>query len=466
MRDFEISEGKAKAHLSRRALLRGLGTVAVLPAVGSWSIPESQAAPVDSPAIAAAPPTFYVSTTGSDSADGLTPDTSWATIQKANSALPDDGSILLFRRGDTFYGELDLPFGCRVGAHGFGDRPILTMYKLLNRAAGWTEHSPGIWKIDLSLPDYHEGFTASNDANIGFLVVDGSVKPALKFAHNELSQPWDFCCDIEKHMLYVATPTNPTALAADIRAAPNGNAYGATGRVVYCNAGSNEVRDVHVTGTGGCGIGGTGPDVHIHDCLIDYVGGSELVGFSPRLRYGNGIENWINVKRWLIENNEIAQVYDVAWSPQGRAGPAGSWADLTFRNNHIHDCTQTFEFWSIGAATTAGFQRILVQGNLCERAGYSVFAAVRPDQNVRVHLLTYLWDTPADITIQDNVFNDSFGAYSFHARATSGLVTQNNTIRLQPGTKMEFQRSETVENFDAWQQATGREVGSTVMILP
>lgn len=439
----------------------------MLPAVSCWSIPEAQAAPADNPAIAAAPPTFYVSATGNDNSDGLTPDAPWATIQKANSALPDDGSTLLFHRGDTFFGELDLPFGCVVGAYGMGDRPILTMYKLLNRAEGWTEHSPGIWKIDLSLPDYHEGYTASNDANIGFLVVDGSVKPALKFTHSELSQTWDFYCDIPDHVLYVATPTNPTALAADIKAAPNGNAYGATGQVVRCNSGSNEVSDVHITGTGGGGIAGTGPDVHIHHCLIDYIGGSELLGLSTRLRYGNGVGNWVNTKRWLIEDNEITQVYDAAWSPQGPAGPNDSWEDLTVRNNYIHNCTQTFEFWSMGSALSGGFQRILVEGNRCEQAGYSVFADVRPDQDIRVHLLTYFWETPADITIQNNLFDGVYASYCCHAREPLvGFVTQNNIIRMRAGQKIQYKRPETAEEFDIWQLATGRETDSTMTVLP
>jgi len=428
-------------------------------------VAQGATAPADDRTAAEAP-TFYVSESGSDDADGLSPETAWATIQKLNAALPADGSTVLFRRGDTFYGELNLPFGCEVGAYGFGDRPTLTMFKLLNRSEGWAEDSESVWRIDLNSPGTHDGHTATNDANIGFLMVDGEVKPALKFALSELREPWDFYCDIANHMLYVAASADPTTLAGDIKAAPNGNQYGGTGRVIFCNAGSNEIHDVHVTGTGGCGIGGTGPDVHIHDCLIDYIGGSELLGQPWTLRYGNGIENWVNVKRWLIEDNEIAQVYDVAWSPQGRAGASGSWEDMTFRNNHVHDCTQSFEFWSMGTAAAGGFQRILVEGNHCERAGYSVFSDVRPDQDVRVHLLTYFWQTVADITIQNNIFDGSYGAYSYHAYEPVGYVTRNNMIRLRAGTKMEFKRAETVEEFVAWQQATGRETGSTVVIAP
>ena len=452
------------AVLSRRALLRRLGVVAVVPILEVGSTAQASADPPGDPYAVPSPPTFYVSAFGSDNADGLSPETAWATIQKANSSLPDDTSRLLFRRGDTFYGELAPPFGCEIGAYGVGKRPTLTMFKLLNRSESWNEDSAGVWAIDLSSPDTHDGYTATTDANIGFLMVDGEVKPALKFASSELSEPWDFYCDIPNRVLYVAAPANPTKLSADIKAAPNGNAYGATGRVIHCGMGSNEIHDVHVTGTGGCGIGGVAPDVHIHDCLIDYIGGSEL-GLGSQLRYGNGIENWVNVKRWTIENNEITQVYDAAWSPQGRAGPSGTWEDLTVRNNHIHHCTQSFEFWSMGAQSTEGFQRILIEGNRCERAGYSVFSDVRPDQDVRVHLLTYFWETPADIAVQNNIFSDSYGAYSYHARETAGLVTRDNTIMLKAETKMEFQRPQTVEEFASWQEATGREIGSTITVL-
>jgi hypothetical protein len=443
--------------VSRRALMQNAARAATLavavtvaPVLGRKAVATA----------AAPPPTFYVSSTGNDGADGVTPETAWASIQKANSALPPNSSTVLFRRGETFYGELVPPFGCEVGAYGPGSKPVLTMFKLLTRPDGWTEDSAGVWKIDLGSPSTHDGYTATANANIGYLVTDGTVQPALKGQLSDLSAPWDFYCDIGKNTLYVAASANPTTLAADIKAAPKGD----IGRVIYCKQGSNDIHDVHVTGTGGCGIGGIAPDVHIHDCLIDYIGGS-ILDSANNPRYGNGIENWVDVKRWLIEDNEIAEVYDVAWSPQGRAGADGSWEDMTVRNNYIHDCNQSFEFWSTGSNSAGGFKRILVEGNLCERAGYSVFSDVRPDQDTRVHLLTYHWDTPADITIQDNTFNDAHGAYSYHPWDPVGYVTRNNTIRLRPGQKMQFQYPDTVEEAAEWQALTGREVGSTFEVL-
>ncbi|MCV7073475.1 hypothetical protein MJO55_07240 [Mycolicibacterium rufum] len=414
-------------------------------------------------AVAAPMVTFYVANTGDDNADGLTPDTAWRSIKRMNFSTPDYARVL-FRRGDTFYGELAPPLGCELGAYGQGPRPVLTMFKLLNQPSSWTLHSPKVWRIEIAAPETHEGYTASTDANIGYLMVDGVVKATLKFNLDELFQDWDFYCDIENGVLYVRSEMNPSDRTEDLRAAPNGNAFGGTGRVIYCEKGFNNIHDLHITGSGGCGIGGTGSGVWIHDCLIDYIGGAELLDGSQR-RYGNGIEHWVNVSGWLIERNEICQVYDAAWSPQGYAGAHGGWRDLTVRNNFIHECTQSFEFWSTGEPTAPGYERVLVQGNYCENGGYSSFADARPDQDVRVHLLTYKLRTPVDITIERNVFVNAFSAYSYHSEAPpTSMVTRENVICLRRGQRLEVQSQRAIESAMEWQAETGRESGSTMKV--
>ncbi|MDR3662954.1 MAG: right-handed parallel beta-helix repeat-containing protein [Mycobacterium sp.] len=447
--------------LSRRAFVRVTAQTTAAAAASllasSPGLARGYAAPI---------PTYYISNTGNDSNDGLSQQSAWATIQKANDSLPQDRSLVLFRRGETFYGEFSLPAGCEVGAYGTGAKPTLTLYKLLNKPSGWHEHSPGIWKIDLGSPATHDGYNTTNDANIGFLLVDQAVKPALKFDLSELQLPWDFFCDRSNHTLYVKASENPTTLASEIKAAPHGDG---TGVAVSCPEHGNNIHDIHVTGSGGHGIRGLGSDIQIHDCLIDYIGGSILDIADGHTRFGNGIESWINVSHWTIENNEIAHVYDVAWTAQG--GDADDapvfWEDLVLRDNYIHDCGQTVEFWSQSSnAASPGFVRVLVEGNRCERAGYGAFSEVRPDQNVRVQLLTYLLQTPVDITIQNNVFDDAYAAFSYHAtEPPAGYVTRNNKILMRAGRLMEFKRPEAVEQFAEWQAITGREVGSTISVL-
>lgn len=84
--------------------------------------------------------TYYVSNSGNDSNDGLTPATAWQTIDQVNIAAERNnfggyiapGSKVLFNRGDTFRGELifwrsgtaENPI--EISSYGTGNKPILT----------------------------------------------------------------------------------------------------------------------------------------------------------------------------------------------------------------------------------------------------------------------------------------------------------------------------------------------------
>ena len=52
--------------------------------------------------------TFYVSASGKDGSDGLTPRTAWKTIAGVNDAALTAGDVVLFRGGDTFAGSLTI----------------------------------------------------------------------------------------------------------------------------------------------------------------------------------------------------------------------------------------------------------------------------------------------------------------------------------------------------------------------
>jgi len=81
--------------------------------------------------------TYYISNAGDDNNDGLTESTPWQTLSKVSAAAINGGTLqpgskLLFRKGDTFTGQLII--GCsgteenpiEIGSYGTGDKPILT----------------------------------------------------------------------------------------------------------------------------------------------------------------------------------------------------------------------------------------------------------------------------------------------------------------------------------------------------
>ncbi|GAB1308893.1 hypothetical protein KH5_15760 [Urechidicola sp. KH5] len=84
--------------------------------------------------------TYYMSNSGNDNDDGLTPGTAWQTFTKLNAALETNnnsgyispGDKILFNRGDTFVGQLLIKRSgtavapVEIGSYGSGAKPILT----------------------------------------------------------------------------------------------------------------------------------------------------------------------------------------------------------------------------------------------------------------------------------------------------------------------------------------------------
>ncbi len=76
--------------------------------------------------------TYYVSASGNDSNNGTSTATPWLSLNKVSNAAIQPGDKVLFKRGDTFIGELKPTYSGASGApitfsaYGTGDRPIIT----------------------------------------------------------------------------------------------------------------------------------------------------------------------------------------------------------------------------------------------------------------------------------------------------------------------------------------------------
>lgn len=88
--------------------------------------------------------TYYVSNAGSDSNDGTTTSTTWATLDKVNGTSFAPGDSVLFRRGDIWIGALRASSSGTsgrpiiYGAYGAGDQPIISCS---SPVSGWSKTS-------------------------------------------------------------------------------------------------------------------------------------------------------------------------------------------------------------------------------------------------------------------------------------------------------------------------------------
>jgi uncharacterized repeat protein (TIGR02059 family) len=98
---------------------------------------------------------YYVSSSGSDSANGLSSSTPWQTISKVNSAFSsiNPGDRILFRRGDRFYGALQISRSgasgnpITISAYGTGAIPVITGFTTIT---GWTNYGGGVYSKALT----------------------------------------------------------------------------------------------------------------------------------------------------------------------------------------------------------------------------------------------------------------------------------------------------------------------------
>lgn len=419
---------------------------------------------------------YYLSPDGNDEADGLSPSTAWKTISHLNHRFADGaigaGDTVLFECGRTFYGKIRPPSGLdpkgdplTIGAYRTGPdvrRPAISSYKRLTLEAGWKKFGGSVWSIDLSNAKFgqtHLGYDGAEGGggNVGFLKVDGVFHGKRVFQRAKLAAQWDFYC--EANTLYVWSADNPAALSNDVAASCDG----------ACIAAQNALRVTHLRleGSGGHGIQGAATNVRVTDCEFAELGGSLLYDTT---RYGNGFEAWIDSADVLVEKSIFHDIYDVAMTAQG--GPAsstGSWTNITYRNNLVYLCNQSFEFWSDGdPAKDPGFVGCVVECNTCLYAGYGWSSNVRPDPSTRVHLLTYGWKLPADIKVRNNTFYDGFVAYRYSdaANPAVGLACSSNLVYQRSGKPIQYGDPQTIEQSSDWKAAAHNDLDSTFRVLP
>jgi hypothetical protein len=111
--------------------------------------------------------TYYVdASNGNDLNSGSSESSAWQTIYKVNVSNFINGDLILFKRGETWREQLDVPSSGGLenpivfGAYGTGDNPSIIGSDLI---AGWTQESVNIWKATCNIQPY----IVAIDENVG-----------------------------------------------------------------------------------------------------------------------------------------------------------------------------------------------------------------------------------------------------------------------------------------------------------
>lgn len=314
---------------------------------------------------------YYVSATGNDLNDGLSPETAWKTVTKVNSFKFNSGDGVFFKRSDSW--RITSPLSCQSGvtysAYGTGAKPKLIASINGDGGEKWvaTEYE-NVYKFYQDIP-------SSND--VGTIVFDGgrawgvqvSIKKdgtrivnytdSLNWLYNgieryklestkftppaDLKQDLEFYHDWESSTLYLcSTEGNPGERFSSVEIVDKGHA-------VVLEWSNIIVDNFEIFGTGSHGISSGGANnVTVQNCVLTWIGGSiqSKGGEHGVIRYGNAVEVYGSATDFTIRNNYASQIYDCCWTVQN--GSATTFKNVTMYGNVSEYCNSGLEVWEGG----------------------------------------------------------------------------------------------------------------------
>jgi hypothetical protein len=134
--------------------------------------------------------TFFVAASGNDAHDGLSERSQWRTLDKVNAAALEPGDKVLFKRGDTWRGQLVAQSGedgspITYAAYGEGPKPLLLGSVSCDDPRDWRHEDGNIWAT--TKPTFTELETRGDLASLRWSVhaeagakVKTTTKPSLQ----------------------------------------------------------------------------------------------------------------------------------------------------------------------------------------------------------------------------------------------------------------------------------------------
>ncbi len=396
--------------------------------------------------------TYYVSNSGDDDADGMTPETAWKTIDRVNRSWFRKGDGVLFRRGDLWRGKtVETMPGVSYGAYGTGDKP---------KFYGWDENMAdrvlwelvdadhNIWKYTKEITD--PGTLVFNDGefnsrklipsfrNMQFVCRDDESKPFVM--ENEMTQDldifWFFDSVLEygtskgetfpiPATAYVGTfygdlylrcdKGNPGDVFDSIESIGRGVAFRVRGNANVTV--DNICIKYFCFGVAG-GIHSVG--LHITNCEIGWIGGNIQMydGGDPNYpqgkrgsvtRFGNGTEIYGGCDDYVVEGNYIYQTYDAGASHQFNTTKKVVMQNICYADNLIEKCVYGIEYFldQMDGESESYMRNFVIKGNIIRLSGYG-WGQQRHNTDTPALIKGWSYkNTASEYSIYDNIFDRS-----------------------------------------------------------
>lgn len=393
---------------------------------------------------------YYVSSsTGNDSNLG-TQAFPWASLTKVNSATLVAKDRVLFKNGDSWYGQLVPKSGSALGdiiysSYGTGaNKPLIHASSIITGASNWTNYSSNIWKnINQSVEICNLVF--NNDRSFG----------KRKWSIGTLASQGDWFWDSSGQILYLYSNGIPSDLYQHIRAVTKVNLISASSK-------SYITIDGLALKYGDYGFVGTNTDhVTIKNCDVAWIGGSQTTGEG---RKGNGIEFWASNSNALVQTCNIWECFDAGITNQSSIDGT-SQSGITYKNNKIWNCEYGYEYFNTGIGSSAS--NILLEYNIFENSGMGWGHSQRSNPSgYNLRLANRNEATHSNFVIRNNIFNVSVAESHHNWDTTYALYTIDYNYYYQPTANIagiNFTTYYSTAQFGSYKSATGWDAHSLAL---
>ena len=278
---------------------------------------------------------FYVdSASGNDSNSGDSESNAWKSISRVNSQELQPGDTVMFKRGQSYDGALELTSSgtdfnpINFDAYGSGSIPVFSGSKI---ESGWTLHSGNIYKKTMT---YTPGKTGS-----GIVLEDGVPLEFRSWNTNAEtslgSESGVFTYDpgnLFSGTIYIACTdsANPSTHSIDAGFYLIG---------VHGDSISNvNINNIHFKNYSCHGVSLKNSNyINITGCKAKNIGGAVLA-LTPVLLYGgNGFEFTLNSSNCSVSDSSAVNIFDSGFSPQVFESNTLT-RDITFSNCIADKC--------------------------------------------------------------------------------------------------------------------------------
>lgn len=323
--------------------------------------------------------TYYVSAAGKSNGSGL----SAADAVNSYSAIAGKikaGDAVLFRRGDTFRGQMKLVSGVTYGAYGSGIKPCI--YGSIDGKQGkWTETSTkGVYEYNKVVK--YANIIFDNGAAIG--------RPVEK--EHITKKKYNVYYNGAKLQVY-SPDGNPNDIFSSIEIVED--------YTLMTGSGLNNVKLQNLclmyTGVHFLGSLGAVKGLEVEGCIMGYCGGKNLYLGNRSVSLGNCIEFWSQAVDIDIHDNYFFQAFDAALTHQGPTTVTATgqtsktdYTNIKYRDNLIEYCTYDIEAFSCRNVSEQGknpngtfnYNDVYVTNNICRFTGWGWGSLDRPDKQV------------------------------------------------------------------------------------